>query len=239
MIFERYLALGLNPESNKARQADIYQPGHPSLTMRDCRWLHEGGPVNNPAVMVSSHSATQASRVPYSFRYVLFHTQRYSWESAPQCFGSGSAWIRILCKAGSGSASEGKARSASKSTGSSSKWCGTATLAPPDPNSFQEDPGAVLCVLLLAWYLPTGNQISWMRSSRVVRAPVPKSLQSWVRSQHPTIQWNLRGRQMKQCTYSNTGAGVWTVDAVSYFNCVVYRDCFTKLLLLEGLRKKS
>ncbi len=38
----------------------------------------------------------------------------------------------------------------------------------------------------------------WMRSSRVVRASgrqvsMPKSQQSWVRSQHPPTQWNLRG----------------------------------------------
>jgi hypothetical protein len=35
----------------------------------------------------------------------------------------------------------------------------------------------------------------------VVRASdwqLPKSQQSWVRSQHPPTQWNLRGRQMKQ-----------------------------------------
>jgi hypothetical protein len=41
-----------------------------------------------------------------------------------------------------------------------------------------------------------------MRSSLVVRAswlPMLQLQRSWVRSQHPSAQWNLRGRQMKQC----------------------------------------
>ncbi len=32
---------------------------------------------------------------------------------------------------------------------------------------------------------------------------MPKSQQSWVRSQHPPTPWNLRGRQMKQCWIQN------------------------------------
>ncbi len=42
----------------------------------------------------------------------------------------------------------------------------------------------------------------WMISSLVVRASdcqCQSLQQSWVRFQHPLTQWNLRGRQMKQC----------------------------------------
>ncbi len=50
-----------------------------------------------------------------------------------------------------------------------------------------------MCILCILWTFcaSTVVPIWWdeMRSSRLVRASIPKSQQSWVRSQHPLTQW--------------------------------------------------
>jgi hypothetical protein len=58
-------------------------------------------------------------------------------------------------------------------------------------------------------YQPLRDEIwpsLWMRSSRVDRAsawpPMPKSQQSWIRSQHPPTQWNLGGGRWSSAEYS-------------------------------------
>jgi hypothetical protein len=59
-----------------------------------------------------------------------------------------------------------------------------------------------------------------MRSSPVVRAsdfPVPKSQQSWVRSQHPPIQWNLKGSTAADEALLNKGNKIFKKIPRNFF----------------------